>query len=274
MKLPAILTRPFRRNRAPQKRPVQTTLKAATATARRGDFDDYDSAEPTTSLSVAFIIVFVLHVVAVVGIFIFNHIKSTRPALPAKTTASAPAKAPVKSASASEKAAVEARAEAAPEPRRESAARVTPSGVRIHHVQSGENLTKIATRYQMTVADLEGANKIDPKSPLQIGQILNIPAIPNATRQPAAVVARVEPPKPLPTAAPKALVATKPAASAPKPSVTKKAEPRAYTVDRGDTITYIAKRFDVTTDEIQKLNGISDPKKLQPGRKLKIPAKD
>ena len=34
----------------------------------------------------------------------------------------------------------------------------------------------------------------------------------------------------------------------------------------------IAKKFKITPDELMKVNGITDPKKIQIGQKLKIPA--
>lgn len=278
MKLPAIITRRFRRNPAPPRRAVQTTLKAATATARRGELDDYDSAEPTTSLSAAFIIVFLLHVVAVIGIYIFNHIKATRPTTPAAISASAKTKAAPKLAP-SKAAAPESVSKPAPvaQTHREAAApKLLPSGARIHRVQSGENLTKIATTYAITVADLEEANHLAPNATIKVDQVLNIPAVRNVVRQPSAPTPKTESPKTvLQPIALKAAAPSKPPAA--KPTATKpaaKVEPKIYTVDKGDTITYIAKRFGVSGAELIKLNGISEPNKLQPGRKLRIPVKN
>ena len=48
-----------------------------------------------------------------------------------------------------------------------------------------------------------------------------------------------------------------------------------YTVQNGDTIWDIVKKFDnVTTTEILALNNISDPGKIQVGQKLKIKKKN
>lgn len=46
-----------------------------------------------------------------------------------------------------------------------------------------------------------------------------------------------------------------------------------YTVARGDTPVSIAKKLHVGYDDLLKLNKITDPKKLQVGQKLRIPAK-
>lgn len=264
MKLPASLTRRFRRKPAPPRRAVQTTLKVSAAAARRGDIDDFDASEPTTSLSTAFIIVFLLHVVAVIGIYIFNHIKAGRPATAAKVTAPAKPKPAAPKPATTEVAKTAATTEAS--------VPKLPSGARIHRVQSGENLTKIATTYAVTVADLEAANNLTPNATIKVDQLLNIPPVRNVVRQPAPVAPRTEP-APKPTLQPIALKAA-PKPATPKPVATKsttRSEPKYYTVDKGDTITYIARRHKVTAEALIKLNGISDPKKLQPGRKLRIP---
>jgi N-acetylmuramoyl-L-alanine amidase len=270
MKLPAALTRRFRRKPAPPRRAVQTTLNA-TAAARRGDLDDYDSPEPTTSLSAAFIIVFLLHVVAVVGIYIFNHIKSTRPVTPVKVTATAKTKTAPPKAAATETAKPAATAPTAA-PKQQ-----LPSGPRIHRVQSNENLTRIATLYAVTLADLEAANDLNAKSVLQVDQVLNIPPVRNVVRQPAPALPKIEP-APKPTLQPIALKAATPTKPAPaKPATPKpvaKTELKTYTVDKGDTVTYIAKRYGVSSEALIKLNGITQPTKLQAGRKLRIPAKN
>src|SRR5260221_6026479 len=69
----------------------------ATARAARPAMDDYDEEEPTTNLSSAFVVVLVLHVVAVGGIYAFNSIKASRKdreatAPPVAQTAPAPQK--------------------------------------------------------------------------------------------------------------------------------------------------------------------------------------
>ena len=43
-----------------------------------------------------------------------------------------------------------------------------------------------------------------------------------------------------------------------------------YIVRRGDTLSAIAKKHSTTTSAISRANGISDPRKLKPGQKLKI----
>lgn len=47
-----------------------------------------------------------------------------------------------------------------------------------------------------------------------------------------------------------------------------------YTVLKGDNPVAIARKFHVNYDELLKINKIEDPKKLQIGQKLRIPAKN
>lgn len=51
----------------------------------------------------------------------------------------------------------------------------TPAGL-VHVVAKGDNLTKIAKRYNVSVADLLKVNRIEDERKLQIGQALVIPA--------------------------------------------------------------------------------------------------
>jgi LysM repeat protein len=48
---------------------------------------------------------------------------------------------------------------------------------------------------------------------------------------------------------------------------------RTYTVAKGDNPVTIAKKMGVSYEELLKLNGLENPKKLQIGQVLKVPAK-
>ncbi len=85
------------------------------------------------------------------------------PAAPATTSIESP-KAPAEAASA---AAEPAKGEGIPK------AEVT-SGTK-HVVAKGETLTSIAKHYNISIADLKSANKIDNERKLQIGQTLSVP---------------------------------------------------------------------------------------------------
>jgi murein DD-endopeptidase MepM/ murein hydrolase activator NlpD len=49
------------------------------------------------------------------------------------------------------------------------------------------------------------------------------------------------------------------------------AEETVHTVQKGETFFSIARSYNMSTDELMKFNGISDPTKLQAGQRLKIP---
>ena len=291
MKMPKLFARRFRKRPTPPPKAYQTQLKATATSAapRREAIDDYDAPEPTTSLSTAFIIVLILHVVAVGGIYIFNHIKASRPHVPEPiaSTSTKPASKPAHPAAKTappKTAPVSTPQKPAPAPAEKSVAAakptMLPSGARIHRVLPNENLTKIATLYSLTVADLEDANGLPRNAVLQVDQVLNIPGQKNVVKQPAAAPPLPEPvPRRVPeptlakftpttTAKPAPIVAPVAAKAAPV-----KAAGKSYTVDKGDTATYIAKKFNVSIADLLKLNGISDPKKLQPGQTLKVPVK-
>src|SRR3990172_4908142 len=44
-----------------------------------------------------------------------------------------------------------------------------------HHVRQGQNLARIAQRYEVTVANLAAANQLRSNAPLRAGQVLRIP---------------------------------------------------------------------------------------------------
>ncbi|MBR3687741.1 MAG: LysM peptidoglycan-binding domain-containing protein, partial [Lentisphaeria bacterium] len=53
---------------------------------------------------------------------------------------------------------------------------VTKDGETLYVVKSGDNLSMIAYRHHVKLADLIAANKVDPKATLRVGQTLVIPA--------------------------------------------------------------------------------------------------
>jgi LysM repeat protein len=54
-------------------------------------------------------------------------------------------------------------------------AEAVPAGPR-HVVSKGETLTSIAKQYNIPIAELKNANKIEDERKLQIGQVLTVPA--------------------------------------------------------------------------------------------------
>ncbi len=229
----------------------------ATARAARPSVDDYDDEEPTTKLSSAFIVVLILHVVAVGGIYAFNSIKASRrdrevvtktPAAAAPAVV-APAVKPVANAVAAPAAPRRVEPASAPVPEVASA---KPSGLLRYEVKGGETATKIATAYRITPAELLAANQLEENAVLKVGQVLVIPA----AKTPAKPV--VEAPKTEATTKQADIPATK-------------TTPGLYTVKKGDTFTSIARSLGQTVEDLTKANKSIDPKKLQLGQVLKVP---
>ncbi len=235
-------------------------LQAATRTAPRAAMNEYEADEPTTKLSSAFFVVFILHVVAIGGIYAFNGIKASRtkdtPPVPEKPKAatSHDAKAPVQTASLTTAPTLRAATNAAATPVS------TPTGpakdtAKQYTVKAGDNATKIAIAYGVKTDDLLAANSLKEGAILRQGQSLTIPA-------------------PKPAAKPPVAETRKPEAPAKQTDVPPtRTTPGMHIVKQGETATSIAKTYGLAAVDILKLNKISDAKKLQLGQTLKIPPK-
>lgn len=113
-----------------------------------------------------------------------------------------------------------------------------------YEVQRGDTLGGIARRYGTTVSAIRGANGISGNT-IYAGQTLMIPD--GASGVPA--------PPPIP----------------PAQEVSVGAGEDTYTVQSGDTLGAIAKRYGVTVRELAARNNISDPRKLRAGQTLIMP---
>ena len=109
-------------------------------------------------------------------------------------------------------------------------------------VQAGDTLGKIAARYGTTVTALLQLNGLTNPDILAIGQKLMVPGTSGAA--PASV-------------------------STPKPAAG--GQGRTYVVQKGDTLLSIARRYGLTTKQLQAANNITNPDKIFPGQKLVIP---
>lgn len=246
MKLPRLLKLP--KLKLPRVAPSPKKLDARVRTGAAPMIDDYDQDEPQTKLSSAFIVVLLLHAVAVGGIYAFNSIKASRRAQepPHATTPGA-----AKGNSAASTAGASETERSAPPSTPPTPPASTASRARSYSVKSGDNLTGIAKQFGVSVADLESANGLKPAATLRIAQTLNIPSKGNVAR--SSDIAKAEP---------------RTGASAEA-----KSAPQAYTVKSGDRLLFIAKRFNVSPEELVALNKLKDPGKLQIGQTLKIPPK-
>jgi membrane-bound lytic murein transglycosylase D len=122
---------------------------------------------------------------------------------------------------------------------------------RYHNVKKGETLSVIARHYGVAVNDLTQANRISTKTSLKIGQELLIP-MSGSTRPPATATKAV---------ASRTAATASTTAAAPVPS--------SYKVKKGDTLTSIAARFNVTVNDLKKWNKLTSTR-LDVGQKLAL----
>lgn len=115
-----------------------------------------------------------------------------------------------------------------------------------HTVQAGENLFRISLRYNVSLVALAQANNISNPNLIFVGQVLTIPTA--GTTPPPATTTPTAPTTPTP----------------PSGGET------TYTVQRGDTLNIIARRFGTTFQAIASANNLSNPNLIFVGQVLKI----
>jgi LysM repeat protein len=248
----------------PTRRLVSRKRLHARAASSREEVEDYESeSEPSMKLSQAFIVVLVLHVVAVGGIYGFNKLNETKPKPVAEKKEAAPevvAKAP------------EPVAEAKPQAPAANAGQT-------YTVVAGDTLKRIASKFNTSIEALEKANNLTSTSIIRTGQILVVGKAASANAASAPVKD-----EPVPHSQATPSVVAKPAPVQPVVAKTAPAEPvasakelaadsagQSYVVAKGDNPYSIAKKFKVTQDALMKANNIDDPRKLKIGQKLAIP---
>lgn len=130
---------------------------------------------------------------------------------------------------------------------------VTPATT--YTVVRGDSLWSVAKKNGLSKADIASANNLKTSSVLRVGQKLIIPSRP--TRMGASSEAA-------PAEQPAAERASAPAAPG---------EAVKHVVKPGETLGAIARRYGVKQGDIAVANNITDPRKIQPGQELVIPAK-
>lgn len=115
----------------------------------------------------------------------------------------------------------------------------TPApGSPTYTVRAGDTLYSIARRFDVTVQQIASANNLSNINLIRVGQVLTIPASGGT----------VTPPPPPPAATTR------------------------YTVRSGDTLYAIARRFNVTVQQIASANNLSNPNLIRVGQVLIIPS--
>lgn len=131
-------------------------------------------------------------------------------------------------------------------------ARVTPvkgtSATTIRYkVRSGESLWTIAEKYNTTIEKLRSLNALSRNESLKAGQVIRVPAPADSVK-----------------AAPNKVAAkTSPSAGS--------GGAKRHLVRRGETLTSIASRYQVTISELRSANGMSERSVLKAGDRLVIP---
>ncbi len=167
----------------------------------------------------------------------------------------------------------------------------------LHRVRKGESLWTIARKYGVSLRAIARVNRIRNPRYLRVGQLLWIP-VPGAStgRAQEPVVAQSwEPSKDgkivirvrkgdtlweiarrLGVTVSQLKAWNQLTSNTLHPGQTLIAYPRktsylTYRVQRGDTLSEIARRYQVSVRELIRMNGIKNPRRIRPGQRLKIP---
>ena len=242
---------------APQPKPKQplTRLQAHARRLTPSAYDDYEE-EPATKLSTAFVVVLVLHLVAVGGIYAFHSIKAKR--READGTAATAATSPASKA-ASPTAAAVPQVVSTPSPKVVTAQPETHQPVPVAHKATSSVVQKGETPLAHLPAPA-GPSAVVPQ------KTATPTAAPSAAA--ATVVAKQQPASVTPV---KAVAVVSPVQAVTPPVAD--ASQKTYTVMKGDNPVAIAKKMGVNYEEMLKINNVDDPRKLKIGQVLKMPAK-
>jgi len=115
-----------------------------------------------------------------------------------------------------------------------------------HTVRRGETLSSIASQYGLRISQLEAMNGLASRHRIRVGQKLRLPGEHDSGQQLVAVSATQSPP--------------------PEPPPTN----GFYTVARGDSLWSIARRFEMSEEDLAVANGLSNRDRIAVGQTLRI----
>ena len=130
----------------------------------------------------------------------------------------------------------------------------------LHKVRRGDTLSGLASRYGVTQSAIAEASGLKSRSLLRIGQVLKVP--PKLERRPGPVTVAMGESKP-------GLTRTEQAASKARVPAPKF---RTHRIRSGQTLTSIARRYNVTIAELRRANGMGGSSRIRAGEKLRVPA--
>ncbi|MFL5732643.1 MAG: LysM peptidoglycan-binding domain-containing protein [Chloroflexia bacterium] len=150
-----------------------------------------------------------------------------------------------------------------------------PAAPGTYVVQAGDSIIRVAARLGVTQQALAAANGLQPFDGLRIGQVLKIPGQGQAQGTPQPPQAPTATPQPRPTAP-----ATSSTPAAGQPTTTPQpvtsaqgaqpGKPVQYAVQRGDSLSSIAAKFNTTVDALVDLNKLTDRNYVYVGQVLTI----
>ena len=126
-----------------------------------------------------------------------------------------------------------------------------------HRVRRGDTLSEIAAEYHVSLAALMRMNGLGSRDIIRVGQVISLPVNATGAARAATALAAVDEG----TEAPVAIPVTVDGA-------------RRYTVERGDSIERIAKRFSIDADTLLAANGIGNKNLIYAGQNLLVPGSD
>ena len=139
-----------------------------------------------------------------------------------------------------------------------------------HVVQSGDTLFSLSRQYGVEQEHLMASNGLSSHS-LSVGQQLSIPGKGRTTTSPSAATASL-PPRTASDSAQSSRAASRGDLARPKtePSAAAPSGTDVYTVQPGDTLWAIARKFDIPPTQLLALNNMTRESRLKPGDHVRV----